>query len=215
MLSRSKQIIRNTWREDEKDREVYMKVTICDRCGGKISGNTFEIAVEKINQEGLEEPWIQGKKMMEKDFCKNCIEKIIGYALNPDENDEDSKETVVSAKSGSKRGKIDDEILRRKYEQGIPVKDIAEIFGVAENSVYMKIRKLKLTRSNTQGKSVNPVDCEKQKDCVFKDSKGACLYILHTGHRRPCKADVCTVYSNDPSAVKIKGDDEFDETLYE
>lgn len=82
-------------------------VIYCDKCGAEIEGTPIQILPEHSDRHGdsqrpyLEDeeenelpPWIE--RMLNKEFCEECIKKIFDFALNntgADEKEPDQEET--------------------------------------------------------------------------------------------------------------------------
>lgn len=103
-------------------------------------------------------------------------------------------------------------IAKKMYEEGYPIKIIADKFRTKESTIYWTLRRLRdkgelAPRKNSRKTSPVPVSDENSRPCTPKLAstcvygtvcssldKGPCRYILVTRQKRPCSVKNCTVY---------------------
>ena len=112
------------------------------------------------------------------------------------------------ATKGRGRKTVDVENVIRLADNGTPMTEIAELYGV---STHLLVRRLadvgwtKPTHEVEDPKGVNCMDNPKICDSCHYGSGGTCLYILYGHGRRPCPANDCTVYKKREPGHRIDG----------
>ena len=98
---------------------------------------------------------------------------------------------------GKRKLELDMETIKKLADQNIPYASIGEQYGVSRYVIARRLQEAGWEKQHTvvcEPKGVNCADNPKyMKKCKY-GSIDCCLYICHTGKRRPCPGWDCTVY---------------------
>lgn len=140
----------------------------CDKCGKEIDGDPVVFIPEMrsaadtdepASEESYEEIRNHVEMMKNAHFCKKCLDRIVFFAKHnaasedPEFKKEVDKMTVAAKKQPEKRKFINLQEMEKMINNGKTPKEIAEHFGVTENSVRVK--------ASINGISLRP----KKKEC--------------------------------------------------
>lgn len=138
-----------------------MKVTICDRCGDRVSGKPYKILIGRYNGNSRLLPEEFSKGIKEYDLCENCAKEISKFVRNKpsraavDESLTRTTDTLVvpagasvrekqelsKKKKSTKRRDIDINDIIVLRNEGVSYKEIAKELDCSEGTIYNRIKK--------------------------------------------------------------------------
>ena len=130
-----------------------MKVTICDRCGSRISDKPYRILLGRYSSNSRIMPEEFSKALKDYDLCEECAKEISELTRNKTIRatvDEKKVERQPSNKApaekqvkkkSTKKLNIDIKDIMALRNQGVSYKEIANELGCSEGTIFDRIKK--------------------------------------------------------------------------